>query len=73
MINVFKPLDDQVEPVEVEFACFGSPIFQPDAADLSQTAALEVAMASFSGLWLGSVQVDRLYSNLLTALKHEGW
>ena len=51
MINVlFKPLDDQVEPVEVEFACFGSPIFQPDAADLSQTAALEVAMASFSGL-----------------------
>ena len=51
MINVFKPLDDQVEPVEVEFACFGSPIFQPEyAADLSQTAALEVAMASFSGL-----------------------
>jgi hypothetical protein len=39
MKNVFKPLDDQAEPVEVEFACFGSPIFLPEyAADLSQTA-----------------------------------
>ena len=65
MINVFKPLDDQVEPVEVEFACFGSPIFQPDAANLSQTAALEVAMASFSGLWLGSVHVDNGRQTLL--------
>ena len=39
MKNVFKPLDDQAEPVEVEFACFGSPIFLPEyAADLCQTA-----------------------------------
>ena len=28
MKNVFKPLDDQAEPVEVEFACFGPSFYR---------------------------------------------